>query len=359
MGTLAECIKRAEAAEADEKGQQFAKRLTGIETSLKTEPATGPGDIARMEAPIASGGFNLPSARSETMRSMLKWLAITGGTALTAGIALRLLRASGESARRRKIVNELSPYAGMPGREIHVPISVKRGAAKEAALFPWLAGAALAAPSIARTAGGHISDVAGRTWEKTKDISEKAWKPSGRAIDSPWFLPAAALGTAAAGYLGYRGLDKLLDALRARRERRSLAGAKKEFEQSLKVQRQQAELAGGAGVKYSSVGEFVDILAEAHASGELADQVATLAKSGAIDPTQSDRKWWHGSAGAAAGGYLALLAVLGSAALGTGYTFAKGREERRKKHEAARDFLRRRSAAEPPRVTVEAVPANA
>jgi len=359
MGILAECIKRAELAEADDKGQQFAKRLTGIETSLKTEPATGPEDIARMEAPLARGGFNLPSARSETLRSALKWLTIAGGTALTAGVALRLLRASGEAARRRNIINELGPYAGMPGREIHVPIAVKHGAVKKAALVPWLAGAALTAPSVVRAAGGHISDVAGRAWEKTKDISDKAWAPSGRAVDAPWFLPAAALGTAAAGYLGYRGLDKLLDALRKKRTSRSIAGAKKEFERALTIQRQQAALAGDAGVKYSSVGEFVDMLAEAHVSGELAEQVITLAKAGAIDPTQSDRKWWHGSAGAAAGGYLALLAVLGSAALGTGYSFARGREELRKKHEAARDFLRRRMSAEMPRVTVEAVPANA
>ncbi len=356
MGSLAKCLKRAGLAEADDQKQQFTQRLSSIETALKDAPTTGSADIARMEAPIDRGGFNLPSARSETMRSALKWLAISGGTALTAGVLLRLMRASGETARRRRIIKELDPYAGVPGREIHVPIATKRGEVKEAALWPWL----LAAPATARMAGGHISDVAGRAMEKVKDVSEKAWAPSGRAIDAPWFLPALALGTVGAGYLGYSGVDKVLGSLRKRRARRELAKAKSEFEQALQVQRQQGTLAGGAGTKYSSViGELVDILAGAHVSGELARQIETFTKEGAFDPTQTQRKWWHGSAGAATGGYLALLAVLGTLAAGGGYAFAKGREEKRRKHEAARGLLRRRRLAEPPRVIVEAVPSNA
>lgn len=360
MGSVARCIKRAGLGAADDQKQQFTERLSGIETSLKEAPATGDADVARMEAPIAQGGFNLPSAKSETMRSALKWLAISGGTALTAGVMLRLLRASGEAARRHKITKELDPYAGMPGREIHVPISTKKGGAKEAAVSPWLAGLAVTAPAAARATGSHISDVAGKAWEKTKEVGEKAWAPSGRAIDAPWFLPAAALSTVAAGYLGYHGLDKVLDALRARRTRRTLAKAKREFEQALQVQHQQGALAGETGTKYSSLlGELVDVVANAHVSGELAEQIDTLVKAGALDPTQTQRKWWHGSAGAATGGYLALMAVLGSLALGGGYTFAKGREVKRRKHEAARELLRRRRLAEPPRVTVEATPSNA
>lgn len=356
MGSVAKLIKQAAFLDERVSKEEYAKQLEGIKSKIKGLPETASGDITRMAAPIERGGFDLPTSSEETMRRALCWLAILGGTGLTVGAAMRLARATGEGARRKKLVKEFTEYAGPSTREVHVPVGIPKRASIAGTVagmaIPATAVGAVAAPSIVRSG----VEGAGKAYEAVKDIGSRMWEPSGRATDAPLMLPAAVLGSIAAAYLGYHGTGAVIDALREKRMKRQISRAKKEFEQALAEQYRQSELAEAAGVKAGAVlPSMLDIVARAHVSGELAEQIATLNKQAADEDPTADRPWWQGSLRTSSGAYLALLALLGTVAFGGGYHFSKSREEKRKKFEVSRELLRRRGLAEPPYVTVEPV----
>jgi hypothetical protein len=352
MGAVAEIIKQAGELETALERKAFRERLKSIGAQLE-EPTTAGQDIARMAAPPTAGGFNLPTSGQESTRRALKWIGITGATAAAAGAILRALRAARENALRQRLVRQTTPYGGVPTREIHVPVIAKSAEAKEAASM-WPLAALAAAPAAARAAGTHISDVAGEAAESAKDVGSRLFEAGGSPWHKPWFLPALLFGTVAAGAAGYKGLGGLFDKLRKRRVARDIAAARGEFESALKAQQEQASLAGQSGVKYSSLSAAVaDVLAEANSTGELQYQIASLTKEAGFDPGKAEKPWYTGKGSAVLGAYLAALAA--TAALGGygGYRWVKGREEKRKKHQAAAEYLRRRRLAEPPRVIVE------
>ena len=364
MGTLAELVKDAEAAkeaklpDPSSSPDEFLKAVEELRQRA-TEPATSPADVARMTAPVAAGGFGLPSARVEGRSRALSMLGKIGIGAATAGAILRLLRAGAERARRQELVEDVGPYAGVPTREITVPFSVvKKGSTKKAGwALPALAGTAIAAPTVARAAGVRASEALGAGAEKVRGGVGHLFRATGSPWDEPWIYPAAVLGSIGATYLGYKGVDAILNALRRRRAARELEQARQEFEDALASQYQQSELAEQAGVKYSSagaVGCMADVLARSHISGELAEQLEKFAQE--FQPTEKHGPLWQYTRGLGSktfGLYMAALTALALASAAGGYHLAKSREGKRKQYEAASELLRRRRLAEPPRVVVE------
>jgi hypothetical protein len=362
MGAIAELIKAAEEKQAISPSV-VADKLDVLQRHASSLPPVS-------EA-LQSLSQKAPTAEQESGRSALKWIAITGLGAAGVGALLRLMRARREAASRRKLYDEVDPYAGVPGREITVPIPKmpKQGMDKSAAglALPAAAIAAASAPAAMRAAGTSV----GGLWEKAKGGVTRGFEhlfaPTGSPFDAPWFLPTAIAAGLGGGYLGYKQLDKVLEKMRERRSERQLAAAKQEFEEALRTQYREAELAeratkGGrrvsgveseGGFKFSSAGMMgfvADTFAQAHVNGELEEQFASLEKSAQTDESGG---WTKGLGRKSLGAYLAMLAILAAAGGAAGYSFVKGREPERRKHELAKEILRRRSLATPPTVSVE------
>ncbi|KKN22197.1 hypothetical protein LCGC14_0917710 [marine sediment metagenome] len=367
MGALAELVKDAEAvkdaglADPSLHPQQFLTALEQLRERA-TEPTTAAADIARMEAPTEAGGFGLPSASREAKARSFKLVGKVGLGAAAIGVLLRLLRAGAEKARHTELVSKFEPYAGMPTREIRVPFAVKKSEhEKQAGLtLPLLAGTALTAPTAARLAKLRAGDILGRGAEQVRRGLGHLFATTGSPWDNPWLYPAALVGGIGATYTGYKMLDALLEKLKERRMGRELETAREEFEEALQTQYQQSELAGPTGTKYSAagmVGFMADVLAKSHVSGELDEQLNSLTKMAQdFEPGKERGAFYRHTRGLgskAFGLYLAALTALALTGGAAGYHFAKSRETKRKKYEAAAEYLRRRRLTRPPRVTVE------
>ena len=365
MGVVAELIKAAETKEAVDPSV-MSKRLDELQQRAAA-------------APPASSAFSslskvAPTSEQESTRNALKWLAITGVGAAGLGALMRGLRARNEGTRRQKLIEDINPYAGMPGREITIPLPhmAKKSSEEKAAigLAVPAAIAATAGPAVARSVGSSV----GGMWDKLKGGASKGMEhlfaPTGSALDKPWFLPAAIAAGLGGGYLGYSKLDSMLEGSRKRRSERQIEKARKEFEDALRAQYRESELfedaskgrkapgAGEGSFKFSAAGMMgvvADAFAQAHVAGELQEQFDQLEKSAAPGEEQPGFGWgsFKGTGRKALGGYLAALALLTAAGGAAGYSFVKGREGKRRKYEIAKDIMRRRSLATPPTVTVE------
>jgi hypothetical protein len=354
MGAVAEIIKAAETKQAVDPAA-MAERLSELQQRVSAMP--------RASESFGALSKVTPTAKQESRRNALKWLAITGVGAAGIGALLRAMKAGHENRRRERLIEDIDPYAGMPGREITIPLphTAKTASAKEAGILGPAVITAATAPAAARAVGSS----AGGIWESLKRKVGKGYEhlfaPTGSPWDDPWFLPAA-IGTGlGAGYLGYSKLDKLLEARREARAEREMSKARKEFEDALRSQYMQSELleqagkgrpklsdSGEGGFKFASaMGRVADAFAQAHVSGELEEQFASMEKSAQGVPEQPQGFGWHslkGSGRKALGAYLAALALLTAAGAGAGYSFVKGRETKRRKHDIARDIMRRRGA---------------
>lgn len=364
MGAVSELIKAAEEKQAVSPTSMMQQLTQLQQRAAQVPPAS---------AALSALSQKVPTAAEESKRKALKWIAIAGLGSLGVGALLRALRSSA-SGPTRSITDKSDPYAGMPGREITIPLphmAKKSGVEKEAAIALPAAVIAAAAPSAARAVGSSV----GGLWERAKGgVSrgvEHLFAPTGSPFDSPWFLPAALAAGLGGGYLGYSQLDKLLEKRRKSRMTRQIEEAKKEFEDALKAQYQQSELLEGVGkkklpapegsFKFSAAGMMgvvADAFAQSHVAGELAEQFESLEKEAQMPQEQQQPQGfgWHsfkGSGRKALGAYLATLALLTAAGGAAGYSLMKSREGRRLKHEAARDILRRRAVGTPPTVTVE------
>jgi len=361
MGAVAELIKAAETKEAVDPSSML-ERLNDLQERASSMPSSADS--------LSDLSKSALTTQQESRNRALKWLAVSGLGAAGVGALLRYARSRNEDSRRKKLMDDVDPYSGMPGREITIPIphTKKSSLEKDAGglLIP-AAIAAATAPATLRTTGGSI----GGLWDKAKNKTRKGFEHlfanTGSPLDSPWFLPAAVAATLGGGYLGYHGLDKSLERRRKSRSKREMSRARKEFEQALKSQFRQADLlesagkrgapkASGAvadgGFKFASaMGVVADAFAQAHLTGELAEQFETLEK------TAEDQGFgwgsFKGTGRKALGGYLAALALLAAAGTGAGYSFVKSRERGRRKHNISKDILRRRALNTPPTVTVE------
>ena len=364
MGAIAELIKAAENKEA----AGSAATLKQLEALQRRADAIPPASEA-----FTSLSQKTPTSEEESRRNALKWIAIAGAGGAGLGVLLRTLRAGREAVGRRRLLEEADPYAGMPGREITIPLpkfsEPKEAMAKSAVgmLLP-AAIAAATIPTAARAAGSDI----GGMWDAAKGgVSrgvEHLFSSTGSPWDSPWFLPAAIGAGLGAGYLGYSQLDKVLEKVRKNRSTRHVEEAKQEFEDALRTQYREADLAekatkgtrrsGGndGGFKFSAAGMMgfvADAFAQAHVNGELQEQFNSLEKS-ALDEEGSS-SWTKGLGRKSLGAYLAALALLTVAGGTAGYSYAKSREPERRKHQIAKELLRQRAMSVPPTVSVEAV----
>jgi len=332
MGALAETIKAAEAKEA--------AGLSDTLNLLQREADVPVGD--KSLSTLQSAG--IPTAGDESKRRLWKWVAGIGGTTLALGAALRLMRAAGESARRKELLEDVDEAAGAPGREVTIPIPRKKKASLEKqAIWPWLAAGAVAAPSALSALG----ETAGSAWRKTKETVGKGYEhlfePTGSAFTNPWTLPLMYLTGIAATYGGYKLTDALISKLQKRRRAKELGRARSEFERALSTQFSEKPA--------SIIGAAVDGVAQAYVDGTLEKQAATVTQ-----PAGTEQSWWEsarGGGGAALGGYLALLTLLASLGAAGGYHWIKKRETPRRKYEAAKELLLRRQLAAPPKVTVD------
>ena len=363
MGAVAKILKAAETKQAADPAA-MAERLSELQERVSALP-TSTGSLGELSK-VA------PTAEQESRRNALKWLAVTGAGAVGVGAILRALKAGHERRRRERFIEDIDPYAGMPGREITIPLPhmAKTSSAKEAGILVPALAAAAAAPAAARAAGSGVGNI----WERLKGGTRRGvshlFASTGSPWDEPWFLPAAIVAGLGGGYLGYSKLDKLLEARREARSGRETAKARKEFEEALRAQYTQSELLEQAGKKQpklkapdeggfkfaGAMGMVADAFAQAHVSGELAEQFASMEKSaqGGLEPPRGFG--WHsfkGSGRKALGVYLAALALLTAAGTGAGYSFVKSREVKRRKHDIAKDVMRRRALTTPPTITVE------
>lgn len=361
MGAVAEIIKAAETKEAVDPTSML-ERLNKLETQAASIPSasTELQDLSK----------RVPTADQESGRKALKWVAISALGSAGVGALLRYMRSRNEGERRRKLVEDIDPYAGMPGREITIPLPHMKQSSLKKEANPLLPAAVIAAtgPAAARAVGSSAGDI----WDKikggTRSTFEHLFASTGSPLDKPWFLPAAIAASLGAGYLGYNKLDKSLESSRKSRSERSLARAKREFEDALKAQYLQSELDEGAskskpkaalppadgGFKFAhALGVVADAFAQAHVTGELARHFETLEKSAQDEEPGFGWDSFKGTGRKALGAYLASLALLTAAGAGAGYSFVKGREKGRRKHDISRDILRRRSMTTPPMITVE------
>jgi hypothetical protein len=238
---------------------------------------------------------------------------------------------------------------------------------KEAGIMLPAAIAALAIPPTLRAAGSSI----GGAWQGAKrGVSrgfEHLFSSTGSALDNPWFLAGAIAAGLGGGYLGYSQLDKYLEARREGRAQREIDKARKEFEDALRSQYRESELLeqtskGRRGTttpsgsfKFSAAGMMgvvADAFAQAHVNGELEEHFTSIEKQ-AAEGAGDDIFQWKGAGRKSLGVYLAALALLTAAGAYGGYSFVKSREKPRIKHELAKEYLRRRTLATPPSVTVE------
>lgn len=368
MGILAELVKAAEEKQAVDP-TITAQKLEELRQRIAAAPPASEA-LGALERAV-------PTSESESTRNALKWLAITSLGSAAVGALFRAIRAGRESSRRRQLEREIDPYRGIPGREITIPLPhMKRlSGEKKASIAVPAAIAAATGPAALRAAGGSV----GESWENLKgQVSrgmEHLFTPTGSPFDKSWFLPAAIGASLVSGYLGYSELDKLLDRLREKRVSRQMARARREFEDALRAQYREAELAEEAtkgrkgspsgGFKFSAAGMMgfvADAFAQSHINGEFQEQLAMLEKSAqqsqSQPQSQPQESVWQSLKGGgrkALGVYLATLALLSAAGAGAGYSLVKSREPRRRKHEIAKEILRRRAIATPPTVTVEPV----
>jgi len=363
MGAVAELIKAAELKQAVDPSA-MASKLDALQQRATKMPSAADS--------LASLSKLTPTAEQESRNNALKWIAATGIGAAGLGAILRGLRSHREGTRRKKLIEDIDPYAGMPGREITIPLPHTKKSSVEKKANPLIpaAIAAATAPSVARAAGSSVGDV----WEKTKGGVRKGFEhlfaPTGSAFDNPWFLPGALAAALGGGYLGYSQLDNLLEGRREERAARQMARARKEFEDALRAQYRESELfeqagknrpklSDGGSFKFSAAGMMgvvADAFAQAHTAGELDAQFASMEKEAQDLPEEQQGFGWNsfkGSGRKALGAYIAALAVLTAAGGAAGYSFVKGREGTRRKHEMAKDVMRRRALATPPTVTVE------
>lgn len=374
MGTLARLVKDAELvkdaglAAPRSNSEGFLAQLEKLRQRA-AEPTTAPGDIARMEAPIERGGFGLPTAYAEGRARGIGALSKIGLGTVALGVILRLLRARAERAQHRELIEEFVPYAGAPTRDIHVPLSITEKASEEkqasSLAIPALAGTALALPALAHAVGMRGGEALRRGYGATRRGVGHLFSSTGSPWDEPWVYPAAVAGSIGATYLGYKALDAVLNALKEKRMQRELTGAKREFEEALTAQHRQSGLSEQAGTKYSAAGAtgfMADVLAKAHISGELSEQLEKLAQD--FESAGQPGPLWYNARGPllqhtrglgnkAFGIYLAALAALTLASAAGGYRLTKGYETKRKQYEAAKDVLRRRRLTSPPQMVVE------
>lgn len=382
MGTLANKVRAAEqqvkqADLMDDVGSAWSGE--GLDTRAPGEKETHEAASTRLveagKAPttgVRDAKFmkllGMTSSRDEASASAKKWLLGLGGGALAVGALMRVLRGG---AARAPVSVAPRGESGIPGRELHIPMPRRRrksasaeGLEKEAIGTAVIAGTALAAPSVARMAGGKVGDVWDYTKRKTGDAFRHLTAPTGSPLDKPWFLPAAAAATVGALGLSYWGTGKLLDNMAAKRRQRQMHAAKREFQAALRSQYTQSELSENAGTKYSAdLGRAVDTLAQAHVSGELAIQLSSLEKAALEvremeDPTAEPSafsSWTQGAGTKTMGLYLAMLAAMAAGGGVAGYHLAKSRDPGRQRYKELQRVMRRRSAAAPPTPFLETV----
>lgn len=345
MGTLAAHIKAAE-AEVKQSADGFLDQLRqawtgeGLDTRTPGEKETFQQQTSQLQAAAKAPGAaqadieamrmqGIPTSSEESRKRALKWALGIGLGAVGVGALLRALR-----GMRKLRQTPIAPTAGLavPSREISVRLpkaAGKQGMDKEAR---WYA-----------------DDAADWLRRRARGIGQHLTTSTGSPFDSVWF-PTLALAAGAGGaYLGYKGIGKLLDAMAERRKRRQLEEAKREFERALMAQSREADLAGEAGVKYSSeIGEAASILADAHVSGELYAHLASMEKAGAAEDDPTQESWIPKGLGwKSMGIYLALLAALGTAGGAAGYHYARKSDPSRRRYKALRKVLRRRQMATP------------
>ena len=348
MGALADLLDEA-SHEKTAISRERLLHMVGAAEQTARRPTTSTADLSQMAQTI-------PTTQQEAFRRSMKWLATAGVTAATAGVLLRALRAARESGGREKLLSELAPDSTSLGGEQTLELPVIK---KQAAVWPWLTAATLVAPTALRAAGSSVGKATEEAGESIHAGARHLFTPTESPLTHPLFLPAMTAAVAGSGLLGYKVLDRMLENRRESRAERDMARAKREFENALRGQYRESELAEQAGVKMSAdvtAGKLVDALAQAHASGELASQLATLQKQAALPGDEDEgtiSKWTRGAGGTGTGMYLTLLALLGTLGAAGGYSFVKSRETPRKKYEMARDILRRRMLSQPAKVTVE------
>jgi len=366
MGAIAEIIKAAEEKRAVDPSAVI-DQINAMQSQLSKDQSE-PDALKELSAKV-------PTAKEESASRAKKYIAATALTMLGIGAALRLMRARKEGKSRKRLIEGGGVYAGIPGREITVPLphmkrsSANDGLSKDAGFVLPAALAALTIPPALRAAGSSV----GSAWEGAKrKVShgfETLFTPTGSALDNPWFLAGAIAAGLGGGYLGYSQLDKYLESRREGRAQREIDKARKEFEDALRAQYRESELleqsgkgkralpATGGSFKFSSAGMMgvvADAFAQAHVSGELNAQLASIEKQAADEESAGDRIFqWKGAGNKSLGVYLAALALLTAAGAYGGYSFVKSRERPRIKHQLAKEYLRRRSLATPPTVSVE------
>jgi hypothetical protein len=299
-----------------------------------------PPAVEALEAQLRGGSdpvsilnkLNLPTADQESTGNALRMLAILGGGALATGAAISAFKAARRRRFARKLEGRASTDRATAPREFRAVIPTSKRASagidKEALLSPvWEA----------------ISRAAGRGAEGVRGVASELFSPTGSPLDKVWFGPAALGALAGGGYLGYKGVEKLMDKLEDRRRERAVEKAKQEFYESLRAQKGEAEAAGEAGVKYSGMPQALEKLAQSHVDGELLYLLEDFEKSAAGE----DSPWYKGLGLKGAGLYLALLAGLGGLGSAGGYALAKKKNVSRLKHEKLRKMLLRRQMAMP------------
>lgn len=344
MGTLAAQVKAAE-AELKQAGDGVLTKLRqawtgeGLDTRTPSEKATFQEETRKLHEIATSPGLDqadinamraqgLPTSTEESKQRALKWALGLGLGAVGVGALIRALRGVRE-LRQRPLIS-----AGdvVPGRELSVRLP-KRASDDQ----------------LDKEARWYIGDFVDWLRRKSKGVAQHLTTRTGSPFDSIWFPTLAAAAGAGGAYLGYKGVGKLIDAVAERRKRRQLEDAKREFEQALRAQAREAELASEAGVKYSAdMGTAASILAQAHVSGELYAQLDSMDKAAGLedDPTAESvipkGLGWKGL-----GVYLALLAALGTAGGAAGYHYAKKHDPSQKRYKALQRVLKRRQMATP------------
>lgn len=368
MGALSDAVKHAEAAAteewfdelmpkaaepnalavADTKDKAIAD-LTQLLDQMKT---------TKPQAAIQRLRKIMPTSNEEAWQRGVKWTGALGGVGLAVGALSSLLGHREQERSRLHFMNLLRQDPTMPNREMRVPLQRPRKSASEEHVpmekqgWPYLLAGGLAAPFLMKTMG--VPGV-GEMFDRAKKYTSESFTSTEDPTTRPWVLPAFFLAATAGTYGGKQIFDKVFKRMRDKRKEREKHWAEREFQASLQEQYSEAGRAGKRGVKYSSLGGAVSILAQAHVNGELAAQLSSMEKK--ADPADLDpntpRPKHTGQGMQGLGIYLLIASMLGVGGFAGMRSLMSSRDTERKKQNAMSRALKRRTLASPPQFIVD------
>lgn len=345
MGALAKMVKSAEEKLAAEEtffatpepqlGGKRGELMKSFSALLQRVQRNPYKDLQRLSQ-------YMPTSGQEAFGTAAKYTGYIGGAGAGLSFLAALLGHLQAVRRRNDLMGSIFQTGRVPGREMRVPFKFAaddEGMEKKG----WLGTAALI--------GSLVGLPMAWNWGK-KQVSKlpTVWKelftPTSNPLTHPAALPLMLGGGVALTAGSYSLFNHLFKKMRERRRKREMEAAEADFNKALRAQYESP--------KAASMGEAIDGLAEAYATGELQQQLQSLEKSAqeSNDPTQK-APWYRGLGSGATGLYITLALML---ALGGGmgaYSLAKKRDTSRRRAQALERALRRRALASPPQFIAE------